>query len=167
MFNDARYAEAAEFLNASILGSSAEYGQALRLMLAMPSLPREQLTAFFQNVLEPAPDRPLGLRECTVAARFGCADLAFDQLIAALDTGRPIVLSLNVLPIPRSATLYLVFATSQGAAFRADQRFPRFCARVGLVDYWRTSGHWPDCAAEVPYDFKAECESAAAEISAT
>jgi len=31
-------------------------------------------------------------------------------------------------------------------------------ARVGLVDYWRTSGHWPDFCFEpgLPYDCKAE-----------
>ena len=46
---------------------------------------------------------------------------------------------------------------------RADKRFPTLCARLGLVDYWMTSGHWPDCATEVPYDFKAECEKAARE----
>jgi hypothetical protein len=49
-------------------------------------------------------------------------------------------------------------------AFRADPRFARFCRHVGLVDYWITSGRWPDCASEVPYDFKAECEKAAQEV---
>jgi adenylate cyclase len=165
LFSAGRYAEAAEVLNVSILGSSAEYGQALRSLIGLPSLPQEQRTALFQSVLEPAQDRPLGLRECTLAAHLGCADLAFDHLFAALDTGRPIVLSLTTLPITRAATLYLVFGSLQGAVFRADMRFPSFCARVGLVDYWRTSGHWPDCATEVPYDFKAACEKAAREVS--
>jgi hypothetical protein len=40
---------------------------------------------------------------------------------------------------------------------RNDQRFPRLCARLGLVEYWMSSGRWPDCADEVPYDFRAEC----------
>ena len=43
------------------------------------------------------------------------------------------------------------------AALRADPRFVQVCARLGLVDYWLESQHWPDCAGEVPYDFKAEC----------
>jgi hypothetical protein len=31
-------------------------------------------------------------------------------------------------------------------------------ARLGLVDYWRASGHWPDFCSEpgLPYDCKAE-----------
>jgi TolB-like protein len=40
---------------------------------------------------------------------------------------------------------------------RNDLRFPRLCARLGLVEYWTSSGRWPDCAEEVPYDFRAEC----------
>jgi hypothetical protein len=63
----------------------------------------------------------------------------------------------------RTTHLNFVFIRADAKAFRADKRFPRFCARVGLVDYWRTSGQWPDCSDEVPYDFKAECEKAARE----
>jgi TolB-like protein len=40
---------------------------------------------------------------------------------------------------------------------RNDPRFPHLCARLGLVEFWASSGKWPDCAAEVPYDFKLEC----------
>lgn len=40
---------------------------------------------------------------------------------------------------------------------RNDRRFPRLCARLGLVEYWEVTGKWPDCADEVPYDFKTEC----------
>jgi TolB-like protein len=41
---------------------------------------------------------------------------------------------------------------------RNDRRFPRLCARLGLVEFWLATGKWPDCAAEVPYDFERECE---------
>jgi hypothetical protein len=41
---------------------------------------------------------------------------------------------------------------------RNDLRFARLCARLGLVGFWRATGKWPDCAAEVPYDFERECE---------
>jgi len=37
-----------------------------------------------------------------------------------------------------------------------DMRFVGLCAKIGLCDYWVTSGYWPDCADEVPYDFRAE-----------
>jgi adenylate cyclase len=40
---------------------------------------------------------------------------------------------------------------------RNDPRFPRLCARLGLVEFWIATGKWPDCAAEVPYDFEREC----------
>jgi tetratricopeptide (TPR) repeat protein len=40
---------------------------------------------------------------------------------------------------------------------RNDPRFARLCARLGLVEFWIASGKWPDCADEVPYDFRAEC----------
>jgi len=42
--------------------------------------------------------------------------------------------------------------------FRADPRFVKLCARLGLVEYWLATQHWPDCADVVPYDFRAECE---------
>jgi TolB-like protein/class 3 adenylate cyclase len=40
---------------------------------------------------------------------------------------------------------------------RNDPRFARLCARLGLVEFWMATGKWPDCADEVPYDFRAEC----------
>jgi hypothetical protein len=44
------------------------------------------------------------------------------------------------------------------ASMRRDRRFMTLAARVGLVDYWRSSGHWPDFCSEpgLPYDCKAE-----------
>lgn len=49
----------------------------------------------------------------------------------------------------------------------SDPRFARVCAHLNLVDYWMTSGLWPDCADEVPYDLKAECENAVHELAST
>jgi TolB-like protein len=43
---------------------------------------------------------------------------------------------------------------------RNDPRFVRLCARLGLVEFWLATQKWPDCADEVPYDFKAACEAA-------
>ena len=43
---------------------------------------------------------------------------------------------------------------------RNDPRFARLCARLGLVEFWIATGKWPDCADEVPYDFRAECAKA-------
>ena len=43
---------------------------------------------------------------------------------------------------------------------RNDPRFAGLCARLGLVEFWMATGKWPDCAVEVPYDFKSECARA-------
>jgi tetratricopeptide (TPR) repeat protein len=50
------------------------------------------------------------------------------------------------------------------AAARRDPRFMAFAARLGLVDYWRSTGKWPDYCAEpgLPYDCKAEAARLAA-----
>jgi adenylate cyclase len=40
---------------------------------------------------------------------------------------------------------------------RMNAEFPQLCVRLGLARYWRDADVWPDCAAEVPYDFRAAC----------
>jgi TolB-like protein len=54
----------------------------------------------------------------------------------------------------RTAQLFAAAYTK----LRADPRFVKLCARLGLVEYWLTTQKWPDCAEVVPYDFHAECE---------
>lgn len=46
-------------------------------------------------------------------------------------------------------------------AVRADPRFWTLAKRIGLVDYWRKSGRWPDFCAEpgLPYDCKAAAQA--------
>jgi hypothetical protein len=58
-----------------------------------------------------------------------------------------------------SSTQFLVGA----AAMRRDPRFMAFVAKLGLVDYWRATGKWPDFCAEpgLPYD----CKAAAAKVA--
>ena len=43
-------------------------------------------------------------------------------------------------------------------ALRNDPRFVTVCARLGLVEYWRDSRSWPDCADHLPYDFRLLCD---------
>lgn len=47
------------------------------------------------------------------------------------------------------------------ARLRVSPRFVELCRRLGLVDYWRESGHWPECVEEVAgvYDFKQLCQN--------
>lgn len=42
--------------------------------------------------------------------------------------------------------------------FRHDPRFMQVAKRLGLLDYWRSSGKWPDFCSEpdMPYDCKRE-----------
>jgi class 3 adenylate cyclase/TolB-like protein len=51
-----------------------------------------------------------------------------------------------------------------GAALRRDRRFIALAAKLGLVDYWRATGRWPDFCArpDLPYDCKVEAAKAAA-----
>jgi hypothetical protein len=47
----------------------------------------------------------------------------------------------------------------QTRALRMDPAFLRLCTRLGLTRYWRETQQWPDCAAEVGYDFRAASEA--------
>lgn len=42
---------------------------------------------------------------------------------------------------------------------RADPRFMKLCARLGLVRFWLETGIRPDFADEIDYDFEAECRA--------
>ena len=52
-----------------------------------------------------------------------------------------------------------MFAPYYSARMMHDIRFVGLCAKLGLCDYWVTTGRWPDCAEDgvLSYDFKAEC----------
>jgi tetratricopeptide (TPR) repeat protein len=49
--------------------------------------------------------------------------------------------------------------------FRHDPRFMRVAARLGLLQYWQSSGNWPDFCfdADLPYDCKRVAEAVASE----
>jgi hypothetical protein len=56
-----------------------------------------------------------------------------------------------------------IFLRVLSAALMDDPRFLRLCGKRGLVHYWLETGRWPDCADQVPYDFRAEARKVAAE----
>jgi TolB-like protein/Tfp pilus assembly protein PilF len=58
----------------------------------------------------------------------------------------------------RTWTPAVIFVAANRAMI-ADPRFARLCRKLGLSDYWVSSGRWPDCAdlPELSYDFRAAC----------
>jgi len=89
-----------------------------------------------------------------LAAWFGFAD----EIYALIERAK-----LGPSGGPRDQLGYLAYRPS--ALFvkaiprlRADPRFVKLCARLGLVEYWLVTEKWPDCVSEVAYDFRVECE---------
>jgi TolB-like protein len=71
-----------------------------------------------------------------------------------LDDAFAVADELQLTPSLDGAALF----TPLTAPLRRDPRFMRIAAKLGLADYWRTSGHWPDFCSQpgLPYDCKAE-----------
>ncbi len=134
---------------------------ALLSRLRIGGLSASERLAAYRSAMSEEQDPVLQLTFCVLAAQNGHADLAYEQLLAALDRNRQIgergFSSFGQNRAMATAALFL----QNGAALRRDIRFPLLCCRLGLVDYWTQSGRWPDCADEVSYDFKVECEKAA------
>jgi TolB-like protein len=140
---------------------------ALRSATRILRMPINERRATMRHILGVERDRPISLETCGFAARADCTDEAYEALFTALESGKPIVGAI----VNANAGSLRTFACGQlfgeiSGRLRQDLRFPRLCAAFGLVDYWRESGQWPDCVAEVAnyYDFRAECEKAAMEL---
>jgi hypothetical protein len=128
------------------------------MVFTLPKAQREQALAALL-----ARDEALPLQVCAFAAEADCADVAYDAIFKALDSGRPLSgTAYGGRGMTRAFRLSTLFSFV-GAALRRDPRFADFCARVGLADYWCESQNWPDCGEEVKgvYDFRAACEKAA------
>lgn len=105
---------------------------------------------------------PLPLSSCLIAAGAGCAERAFDVIEQALQQGRPLRPDAHDgFGMARAQSALQLFVANSGAPIWKHPRFPHLAARLGLAQYWLDSGKWPDCAAEVDYDFKAGCALAA------
>lgn len=161
--------------SARILAQLDKYGS----MHPNAALPEMQIIRYFHSsFLLPVPERRQAVKNifgpndsflrlglCGYAVDCGCADEVFAALEDAFQSGQQIAAPGAIgVGIPRALQSSALFYFNT-AALRRDQRFAMLCARLGLVDYWTTSGHWPDCADEVPYDFKAECVKAVAELT--
>jgi TolB-like protein len=141
--------------------------------LALYPLREHQGVAAFGRVMHEAGNRGRRLMFDTICKRADAsghmdaqvaviaAELGFvEETYALLDRCRfgPAGVEEDVMGMHAYRTL-LLFSRAY-TALRADRRFVQLCARLGLVEYWLETQNWPDCAREVPYDFKSECESA-------
>jgi TolB-like protein len=87
------------------------------------------------------------------AAHLGLVDEAYRAAQGA--RLGPIGASTDIMG-PDGYRTALLFQASM-PELRNDPRFPRLCARLGLVEFWHATGLWPDCADELPYDLRAAC----------
>ncbi len=67
-------------------------------------------------------------------------------------------------PLHVSALPYLFLSTT--APMRSDPRFIPLARKLGLVTYWRATGHWPDFCSEpgLPYDCHVEATKVVAQL---
>lgn len=128
--------------------------------------------AFIEAKRDPTPERVGAIRDALTdhCARTGSVDVArlvYAAHLGLVDDAYRVAAHARLGPTGSADDLMgpdgyrpaLLFHASM-PELRNDPRFVPLCARLGLVDFWLTSGQWPDCADEVPYDFRAECAKA-------
>jgi TolB-like protein/tetratricopeptide (TPR) repeat protein len=126
--------------------------------------------SFIRTKRDPSPENLRVWREALEAhvAKTGCVDvsrLVYAAHLGLVDDAYRLAERAQLGPAgttddimgPDGYRTSLLFQAGM-PELRADPRFPALCARLGLVAYWSASGRWPDCADEVPYDFRAGCE---------
>jgi hypothetical protein len=102
--------------------------------------------------------RALGVAVGQVGLRWGIRCVAQLGLVdAAFDMARQYQPEAYAFEGPA------IFFYPPGASMRRDPRFMPLMARLGLIDYWRSTGKWPDFCSQpgLPYDCKAEAAKAA------
>ncbi len=127
---------------------------------------------FIRTKRDPTPENIRSWRDELEAhvSDTGCVDVArlvYAAHLGLVDEAYRVAEGANLGPAgtsddvmgPDGYRTHLLFQVGM-PELRNDPRFARLCARLGLVEFWTTTGKWPDCADEVPYDFRAECEKA-------
>jgi adenylate cyclase len=163
------------FLAANAMLFAAQRGNRTRVEELIRSLPADAAgdealrnsIPISRNMLAPDPDSirailqdqqdalaragTVSLYITTYLYRWGLEDEAFELLdrTSFAQAFRP-----GGTPPAGGASQGVIFNRSIGIC--SDPRFPRLCAKLGLADYWLETGKWPDCADDVPYDFRAE-----------
>jgi TolB-like protein len=143
----------------------AGHWDAMHAMLAAPSAPTagtrmgEAMTAFTVAAETRTPRDRAAARNLALsaAAESGGDTLGFSLQLARLGyIDDAFVLAENYTPYQPWPPEYMFFFDL--APLHRDPRFMKLAARIGLVDYWTTSGHWPDfCSMPgLPYDCREE-----------
>lgn len=102
----------------------------------------------YNEVVEKTGTLPLNV--ITAGGVFGRAEQALDIAEKA---------SYDYIFEPEGDRAALHFPGTMFGPWSTIKNYPRFvklCARLGLCDYWVSSGIWPDRIDELPYDFKVE-----------
>jgi tetratricopeptide (TPR) repeat protein len=130
-------------------------GRAIRLLLDHRQQPSAAgLEAFLSYVR----DRLRTMENPTAGIGF--------TLVAYAGFGRTEEAIATALQWPDTAALAMmseVFFRPEWAQARRDPRFMRIAQRIGLVDYWRLSGNWPDFCFDA--DRAYDCKTEAAKLS--
>lgn len=126
--------------------------------------------SFIRTKRDPSPENLRAWREALEShvARIGCVDvsrLVYAAHLGLVDLAYQLADRAHLGPAGTSDDIMGPDGYRTSFLFQAgmpelrnDLRFPALCARLGLVGHWIESGRWPDCADEVPYDFRAACD---------
>ncbi|HEY2179812.1 MAG TPA: TIR domain-containing protein [Caulobacteraceae bacterium] len=108
-----------------------------------------------QSVVEGelARDGAPAMEKLYVLAALGRVDAAYDLAERASFAG---MFEPGDFYMSRGFNMDFLCSASHNAAMIEDPRFPRLCARIGLIDYWVSKDRWPACADAVGYDFRKE-----------
>jgi adenylate cyclase len=140
------------------LADSAVYraGERMQELMMAPSPDAfMKLGEDFAAMAEAEPSSALDLATALAILGFNAPALAiFGDALDNIDAWRVGALEAARPHIGYETALLFV---EQTRGLRLDPAFAALCVRLGLARYWRETDAWPDCAAEVPYDFKAAC----------
>ena len=99
------------------------------------------------------------LEKLYVLSTMGRTDLAFDM---ADRSSYAAMFEPGTFYMAGGHNIDFLCSLSHNRPMIEDPRFIGLCAKLGLTGYWVGTGRWPDCADEVPYEFRAEARRLAA-----
>jgi tetratricopeptide (TPR) repeat protein len=131
---------------------------ALELYRTRSSMRIHELTLRARRDPTPANIESAARMARSIFVRFEAELPLYSQVMAELGREEEIYASIAELKDPLAREGTDIYFRPTLKKFREDPRFMLLARRLGLLDYWRTSGHWPDFCfdTDLPYDCKAE-----------